>query len=94
MAFALVDQHDLGHSRAEYIVCVNFFILTLTIGLEAGDQGESTAARLKPLQERYRRNAFKALNHISMLSTPSLPLLQALLAGVSARYTALTRWPS
>ncbi|KAH6693745.1 hypothetical protein F5X68DRAFT_258603 [Plectosphaerella plurivora] len=81
MAFALVDQQVLGHARAEYIVCVNFFSLTLTIGLEAGGTSDSVRQRLKPLQEKYRRNAFKALDHISMLSTPSLSLLQALLAG-------------
>jgi hypothetical protein len=83
MAFALIDEQILGHARAEYIVCVNFFSLTLTIGLESGDVSSSFRRRLKPLQKKYRRNAFAALNHISMLSTPSLSLLQALLAGVS-----------
>ncbi|KAH7349747.1 hypothetical protein B0T11DRAFT_289834 [Plectosphaerella cucumerina] len=81
MAFALIDEQILGHARAEYIVCVNFFSLTLTIGLESGDVSSSFRRRLKPLQKKYRRNAFAALNHISMLSTPSLSLLQALLAG-------------
>jgi hypothetical protein len=82
MAYALIDREVQGHTRAEYIVCVNFFTLMLAGGLEAGASSNSTAKRLTSLQDRYRENAFKALRHISVLSPPSLSLLQALLSGV------------
>lgn len=82
MAYALIDQQVQGHTRAEYIVCVNFFTLTQVGGLEAIGRGDGITKRLTSLQDRYRENAFKALSHISVLSAPSLSLLQALLAGV------------
>lgn len=82
MAYALIDQQVHGNKRAEYKVCVNFFTLTLTGGLEAVGRTQGVPNRLTPLQDRYRANALKALNYISVLSPPGLSLLQALLAGV------------
>ncbi|KAH8892789.1 hypothetical protein GQ53DRAFT_120380 [Thozetella sp. PMI_491] len=81
MAFALIDGQVEGHVRVQYIVCVNFLALTFAVGLPAGDQTSFVRGRLRALQERYRRNAFTAVHHISVLDPPSLPLLQALLAG-------------
>jgi hypothetical protein len=83
MAFALIDQKVQGHTRVQYIVCVNFLALTFAVGLEIKGQTLTMQERLKALQDRYRRNAFAALHNISVLNPPSLPLLQALLAGVS-----------
>jgi hypothetical protein len=82
MAFALIDQKVHGHTRVQYIVCVNFLALTFAAGLEVEFQAPSVQKRLTALQERYRRNALSALHRISVLNPPSLPLLQALLAGV------------
>ncbi|KAH7121898.1 hypothetical protein B0J13DRAFT_612556, partial [Dactylonectria estremocensis] len=84
MAFALIDHEVHGHVRVQYIVCVNFFALTFVVGLEAEGQTPSMQERHKSLQERYRKNAFTALGHISVLNPASLSLLQALLAGLSA----------
>ncbi|KAH8667163.1 hypothetical protein BGZ61DRAFT_522230 [Ilyonectria robusta] len=81
MAFALIDQQVHGHTRVQYIVCVNFIALTFAVGLEAEDQTRSIQERLKTLQDGYRRNAFTALRHVSILDPPSLPLLQTLLSG-------------
>lgn len=83
MAFALIDHQVHGHTRVQYIVCVNFIALTFAVGLEAEDQTPSIQERLKTLQDGYRRNAFTALRHVSILDPPSLPLLQTLLSGVS-----------
>lgn len=85
MAHALVEEQLPSHTRAEYTVSVNFFILNLLVGLQATDQqDDSLDTRLGALQDRYRANAFNALGHISVLHPPSLSLLQALLAGVSS----------
>lgn len=82
MAYALIDGQVHGHTRAEYLVCVNFFMLT-SVGLEESDQSDVTKKRVQILRERYRKNSFLALGGISVLNPPSLCLLQALLAGVS-----------
>jgi hypothetical protein len=82
MACALVDQQAHGSTRAEYIVCVNFFILTFSSGLEVTEKNARLSRRLESFRQRYRRNAFTALEKISILNPPSLSLLQALLAGV------------
>jgi hypothetical protein len=83
MAYALIDKQVKGHTLAEYIVCVNFFTLTLVGSLESVGRSDGGVKRLAPLQDQYRKNASRALCHISVLSPPSLSLLQALLAGVS-----------
>lgn len=82
MAYALIDGQVDVYTRAEYLVCVNFFMLT-SVGLEEADQSGLIKKRVQILRERYRKNAFLALKVISVLNPPSLSLLQALLAGVS-----------
>ncbi|KFA51011.1 hypothetical protein S40293_11165 [Stachybotrys chartarum IBT 40293] len=81
MAFSLIKNLVQGHTRVEFIVCVNFFALTSAVGLETEGQTVYLQDRLKNLQKRYRRNAMTALNHISVLNPPSISLLQALLSG-------------
>ncbi|KAH7303405.1 hypothetical protein B0I35DRAFT_465708 [Stachybotrys elegans] len=81
MSCALLDEQVPKHRHAEYIACVNFFILTVVVGLEATDKNGHDVPRLRILQSRYRQNAFTALRYISVLNSPSLSLLQALLAG-------------
>ncbi|ETS80258.1 hypothetical protein PFICI_07787 [Pestalotiopsis fici W106-1] len=80
MAYSLIDGRSSDFTRAEYLVCVNFYMLT-SIGLEETDHSDLIKERMRLLRERYRRNAFRALKSISVLSPPSLSLLQALLCG-------------
>lgn len=66
-----------------YTVCVNsmaFRFLNTTLGTGRGD--DESAQRLRHNALLYRETAKTALKKISLVTKPSLPLLQALLCGI------------
>ncbi|KAH6995257.1 hypothetical protein EDB80DRAFT_877127 [Ilyonectria destructans] len=82
MELALVENTAQGHRRLEYIVCVNFWAYLVLTSLESDDSSTRMAQHLGGTRDRYFNNAKQALKRMSILVTPTVSLLQALVSGV------------
>ncbi|KAJ4311311.1 hypothetical protein N0V84_010516 [Fusarium piperis] len=84
MEYALIENTVHGQRRLEYIICVNFWAYLVLTSLESEDPSTLIAQHLGGSRDRYFNNAKCALKRMSILATPTLSMLQALLCGVSS----------
>ncbi|KAK7419940.1 hypothetical protein QQZ08_010643 [Neonectria magnoliae] len=82
MELALIENTVHGHRRLEYIVCVNFWAYLVLTSIESEDPSTAMAQHLGGSRDRYLGNAKRALKRMSILATPTVSTLQALLSGV------------
>ncbi|KAM5350204.1 hypothetical protein ACJ41O_006709 [Fusarium nematophilum] len=82
MEYELIENIVHGQRRLEYIICVNFWAYLVLTSLESEDPSTLMAQHLGGSRDRYFNNAQCALKRMSILTTPTLSMLQALLCGV------------
>ncbi|KAH6972705.1 hypothetical protein BKA56DRAFT_659692 [Ilyonectria sp. MPI-CAGE-AT-0026] len=82
MEHTLIEDTIHGQRRLEYIICVNFWAYLVLTSLESEDPSTVMAQHLGGSHDRYFNNVQCALKRMSILVTPTLSTLQALLYGV------------
>lgn len=79
----LIENKVMGAARLHYIVNVNFFVWMLLGRSDPKSVGSRMRKHLLKKRSQYENNTRNALHRIGILDTPSIPLFQALLSGVS-----------
>lgn len=82
-ALELIEKSVNGATRVHYIVTVNFFVWMYLGASNYHTTGSIMAQHILKRRQQYEKNLQAALCRIGVLDQPSLPLLQALLSGVS-----------
>lgn len=83
MALAMHNKTDDEQNLLLYSVCVNGYVGNFLRILPEAGEGQDMQRALHKSKEDYFRRCLTALNYITVLQTPSLAVLQALLTGVS-----------
>ncbi|KAK7516977.1 uncharacterized protein IWZ02DRAFT_500893 [Phyllosticta citriasiana] len=83
MAVALVDAKEDEATLIQYSICINSYAYAFMTCLPREEMHEPMMEVLGRSRDVYLRKALIGLSYISILAKPTLPLLQALLSGVS-----------
>lgn len=83
MAFALINHEVHGQMRLHYVVCVNYISYSYLVAIGSEGQSAAMMENLQVSKRRYCANAMAALDAMDLTSSPDIPMLQALLSGVS-----------
>jgi hypothetical protein len=82
MGLALANRSVQGQIRLQYIICLDFYVFTF-LGATGSDEAHNgMQPHLEATRNKYKSYITKALEDLTILTAPSMTMLQASISGV------------